>query len=112
MLMVAVSLPVSAPPGPVLPLSLIASVSVALADGVSVLWLYLAVMVVSVLSSALICAIVPVIVTDELPLFVTIAPLLLAVRGRVPSVKGGGSVYVWPTVLTSLTARPLFLSDR
>ena len=37
MLMVAVSLPVSAPPVPVLPLSLIDSVSVVLAAGVSVL---------------------------------------------------------------------------
>ena len=65
--MVAVSPPVSAPP-PVLPLSSIASVSVIGPSGAGSL--KLTIEVKSVFSSALICAIVPVMVTEAVPLFV------------------------------------------
>ena len=66
----------------------------------------------SVLSSALICAIVPVIVTDDVPLPLTPAPLVPAVTVSVPSVTDSVTVSEPPRPSTSLTDSPLFLRSR
>ena len=60
-------------------------------------------------SSALICATVPVIVTDELPLPLTTAPLVPAVTVSVPSVTASVTVIEPEPASTSLIDRPLFL---
>ena len=64
------------------------------------------------LSSALICATVPVIVTDEVPLFDTEAPLLPAVTVSVPSPTDSVTVSEPLPASTSLIDSPLFFSDR
>ena len=108
MLMVAVSCEVRLPP-PVLPLSSIASVSVTVADGVLTVSVYWTTEVPSVLSSALICASVPVIVTDVPGLPLTMAPLLPACTLSVPSVTDRVTVMLPALPSMSLTERPLVL---
>ena len=108
MLMVAVSCAVSPGPPPVLPLSLIASVKVTVADGKSSVSVYWTTEVASLSSSALICATVPVMVTEDVPLPATPAPLPPAATVSVPSVTDRVTVML-PRLpsLASLTARPL-----
>ena len=60
-------------------------------------------------SSALTCATVPVIVTDELPVLVTTAPLVPAVTVSVPSVTASVTVIEPEPASTSEIDRPLFL---
>ena len=68
-------------------------------------------LVPSVLSSALICATVPLTVTDGLPLPETCAPLVPAVTVSVPSPTDSVTV-TWPEpASTSLIDSPLFFSD-
>ena len=68
----------------------------------------LTVEVPSVLSSALICAIVPVIVTDDVPLPATPAPLPPVVTVSVPLVTDSVTVSEPALPSTSLTDSPLF----
>src|SRR5688572_15526996 len=104
--MVAVSLPISARPDGVLPLSVTASVNVVLAAGVSLLSLQLTLLVALVLSSALVSA------THEVPLPQTKAPLVPAVTVSVPSPTDSVAVSEPPPASTSPTDSPLFFSDR
>ena len=67
-------------------------------------------LVALVFNRALICATVPVIVTDEAPELVTTAPLLPAVTVSVPSVTASVTVMEPEPASTSLIDRPLFLS--
>ncbi len=62
--------------------------------------------------SALICATVPVTVTDEVPLFDTEAPLVPAVTVSVPSPTDSVAVSEPLPASTSLIDSPLFFSDR
>src|SRR5204863_182357 len=111
MLIVLVSLPVSAPPVPLLLLSFTDNVSVVLAAGVSVLSLQLTVLVASVLSSALICASDPLMLAELLPLLRTVAPLVPAVTVSVPSVAAAITV-VSPLTLHDALPILLFLRSR
>ena len=65
-----------------------------------------------VLSSALICATVPVIVTDELPLLLTLAPLEPAVMFRVPWVTESVTDTELEPASTSLIESPVFFRLR
>src|SRR5689334_4207411 len=113
MLMVDVAVDTRLPPVPVLPLSFTDSVSVEVADGVSVLSTYDTVEVALVLSRAFTCATVPVMVTDEEPLPETEAPLVPAVTVSVPSVTDRVTVIDDEPASTSAMLSPLFfrLSD-
>ena len=62
------------------------------------------------LSSALICATVPVIVTDEVPLLLTTAPLVPAVTFSVPSVTDSVTVTELEPASTSLIDKPGILA--
>ena len=62
-------------------------------------------------SSALICATVPVIVTDELPLLLTLAPLEPAVTFRVPWVTESVTD-IEPPASTSPIESPVFFRLR
>src|SRR3569832_231708 len=113
MLMVDVAVDTRLPPVPGLPLSLTDRVKVEVADGVSVLSTYDTVDVALVLSSALPCATVPVIVTDDVPELVTVAPEVPAVTVSVPSVTDRVTVIDDEPASTSAMLNPLFfrLSD-
>ena len=65
-------------------------------------------LVALVFSRSLICATVPVMVTDEVPESVTTAPLLPAVTVSVPSVTARVTVIEPEPASTSLIDRPLF----
>ena len=65
-----------------------------------------------VLSRALICATVPVIVTDDVPLFETTAPLVPAVMVSVPSVTARVTVIEPEPASASLIDRPVFFRLR
>ena len=84
MLIVWFADPVSAPPLPLLPPSLMPTVSVVLAGGVSVLAVKLTPLVALVFSRSLICASVPVSVTLFVPLPDTFAPLVPALTVNMP----------------------------
>ncbi|OIQ63013.1 hypothetical protein GALL_554520 [mine drainage metagenome] len=84
MLIVAVSLAVSAPPDPVLPRSLTPRVKVSLAGGVSLLMMYVAVPPRLPASRSLICASVPLSVTLLVPELVTVTPVVPAPTVKVP----------------------------
>ena len=70
------------------------------------------VLVPPVLSRLLICASVPVIVTVEVPLFDTVAPLPPAVTVNIPSPTDNVTVSLLEPPSTSLTANPLFLRSK
>ena len=65
-------------------------------------------LVALVLSRSLICATVPVMVTDEVPELVTTAPLLPAVTVSVPSVTASVTLMEPEPASTSLIDRPVF----
>src|SRR5262245_52925839 len=111
MLIVAVSLDCRDPP-PAVPLSLTFRVNVALALGASVLSMYLTGLVALLLSSALICATVPVIVTEEVPLLLTTAPLVPVVTLSVPSVTDRITDTELEPASTSLIESPVFFRLR
>ncbi len=60
-------------------------------------------------SSAFTCATVPVIVTDDVPELVTVAPLVPAVTVSVPSVTASVTVMEPEPASASAIDRPLFL---
>ena len=69
-------------------------------------------LVALVLSRSLICATVPVMVTDEVPELVTTAPLVPAVTVSVPSVTASVTLMEPEPASTSDIDRPVLLSVR
>jgi len=84
MAIVWLTVPICSPPEPLLPPSLTVTESSALAGGASVFAVKVMVLVASLPRSALISASVPVRVTLDVPLPLTIAPLVPAVTSRMP----------------------------
>ena len=64
------------------------------------------------LSSALICATVPMIVTDEVPLLLTVAPLVPAATFSAPSVTDSVADTELEPASTSLIESPVFFRLR